>query len=347
MLSSHEMSSLIAETPEASAWIEREKAARSGGQIFDRLRSAVVWVDEPGPNHEAIGGNDPTKLIAEINEKGQPTFLGHEPGTPTGRVVAAKEFVGPRGVRFVAAVVGCYGNEQRLQFSHLGVDPAAPVPPPSALPGLPGDPWLDVQVDPREVNSRWLDALLADPPYRVKRGRLSHNAEDPVQELIRIGFPFMVLVWNPLVKKIAEEAGKDLYAAAHRWLRQLWDKLQELRKPVAVLEAVQDDCEVFFIFRGKDVKRNYAAHSLLSGAAAQAANLIKGIKASGERPTSLVYEFDGEAARWYPSYALLADGRIVKDTPFLIAIEQLPTAISLGLLLEEDEEPTNPDHLLE
>jgi hypothetical protein len=337
------MSNLIAEVPEASAWVEREKAARSDGAIFDCLRSAVVWIDEAGPNHEAIGGNDPTTLIAEINEKGMPTFLGHEPGMPTGRVVAAKEFVGPRGVRFVAAVFGFYGNEQRLQFSYLGVDPAAPVLPPVTLPGLAREPWLDVHTDPREVDSRWLDGLLANPPYGVKRGRLSHNAENPVQELIRIGFPYLVLVWNPLVKKIAEEAGKDLYAAAHRWLRQLWDKLQELRKPIAILEAVQDGCEVSFIIRGRDVKMNYAAHDLLSGAAAQAANLIKGIKTSGERPTSLVYEFDAQAARWYPSYAILADGRIVKDTPFLIAIEQLPTAVSLGLLLDDGEEPTKAD----
>lgn len=338
------MPNLITETPAATAWVEEEKAARSRGNAFERLMGAVVWVDEPGANHEALGGNDPTSLIAEINETGQPIFLGHDPGAPTGRIVAAREFADARGVRFVAAIVGYYGEKQRLRFGDLGVDPSIAVRPPATLPPIPGDPWLDVATDPREVDSKWLDDLLRDPPYRAKKRTLSHNIAEPLNELIRVGFPYVVLVWNPLVKTIGEEAGKDLYAAAHRWLRRLWDNLQRRRNPILVLQSSQDGCEVFFMFRGKDVKRNYAAHDALSAAAAQAAGLIRGIKTSGESPASLIYEFEAEAAQWYPSYATLADGRIVKDTPFLIAIEQLPTAVSLGLLLD-DEEPTKPDLL--
>lgn len=331
------MADLITETPEASAWVRREKAARANQDVFERFAGAVIWLDEPGANHEAIGGTDPAALIAEINQRGQPMFLGHDPGAPVGRVFAAGEFVDPRGVRFVAAVMGYYGEKQRLRFEQFGVDPTLPVDSPSVLSGLPTDPWLDIATDPREVDSQWLKELLEDPPYRVKSRRLSHNAAETVHELIRVGFPYVLLAWNPLAKTIGEEVGKKLCAAAFQWLRKLWTKLQERQDPIVVLESFQDGCEVSFNFRGKDVKRNYAAHDALSAGAAQAARLIRGIKANGRQPTSLVYEFDVDATRWFPAYAILEDGRIVKDRPFLIAVEQLPTTLSLGLSLDDDK----------
>lgn len=297
------MKSLIEETPEAAAWVEQEQATRAAEVVFERFLPAVIWIDESGPNHEAIGGNNPTALIENINNEGQPTFLRHDPGSPLGRVVAARDFVAPDGVRFVAALLGFYGDRQRVRFGDLGVDSALPVSPPSTLPDLPGDPWFVVQTDPREVDSRWLDDLLEDPPFRVKRQRASHNAADVLSELIRVGMPYMLVVWNPFVTTIAKKAAEDVYAATHRWLRKLWDKLQECKNPIVSLQSFQDDCEVSFLFRGKDVKVLCAAHDTLAAGAAQAASLIRGIHARGERVDSLVYEFDQESSRWFPSYA--------------------------------------------
>jgi hypothetical protein len=45
----------------------------------------------------------------------------------------------------------------------------------------------------------------------------------------------------------------------------------------------------------------------------------------------LVYEFDREAVRWIPSYAILNDHRLISDSVVLTAIEHLPPGLSLGL----------------
>ena len=76
------------------------------------------------------------------------------------------------------------------------------------------------------------------------------------------------------------------------------------------------------------MKQNYDAHDALPIAAAQAAKLIADMKSKRAAPTSLVYEF--EQSRWFPSYAILNGGRIVSDRNLLIAIEQLPTGLSIG-----------------
>ena len=99
----------------------------------------------------------------------------------------------------------------------------------------------------------------------------------------------------------------------------------------------QDGCEVSFLFRGKDVKQNYDAHDALPIAAAQAAKLITGMKSNCVAPpVSLVYEFEPQNSRWFPSYATLDNGQLVSDRNILIAIEQLPTNLSLGIELRND-----------
>lgn len=138
----------------------------------------------------------------------------------------------------------------------------------------------------------------------------------------------MARVWNPFVKTIASEAGKDVYAAIRKWLRNVWDRLAERRNPIVAVQSSQDGCEVFFLFRGKDVKRHYDAHDALPVAAAQAATLIAGMKSQEIAPVSLVYEF--EDARWFPSYAILVGGQLVSDRNLFIAVEQLPNGLSIG-----------------
>lgn len=45
----------------------------------------------------------------------------------------------------------------------------------------------------------------------------------------------------------------------------------------------------------------------------------------------MVYEFDKEATLWAPSFVLLNDDSIITDNLALIAIENLPNGLSLGL----------------
>jgi hypothetical protein len=186
------------------------------------------------------------------------------------------------------------------------------------------------------VDAKWLDDVLRDAPLRVERIEVSHNAAAPHAEVIRIGLAYLVVVWNPFVTTIAKEAGKGAYAAIHGWLRSLWDRLVELRNPVIVLEFHIDDCQVLFLFRGKDVKQNYEAHDALPIAATRAAKLVANMKTKSVAPASLVYEFEAQLVRWFPSYATLYDGQLVSDRNILIAIEQLPIGLSLGLVRGKD-----------
>jgi hypothetical protein len=328
---------LIAETPEAIAWIDRVKAVYSGNQVFGKTASAVIWADTTGPDGEQLVPiEDPRALVVDINTNGYPLLKGHDPGFPVGKVLTAEVFTSSDGATFIAAIVGYYAGGAHLSFRNLGFDPAAAVSLPSSLPAL-SDAWINFATDPREINSAWLEDVLHTAPLRVERTELSHNAADALQELIRLGLPYIVLVWNPFTKTIATEAGKDAYAAIHHWLRTLFEKLAELKNPVLVIQSFQDDCEVSFLFRGKDVERNYAAHEARPIAAVHAAELVAKMKNVGFAPKLIVYEFHPQGHKWFPSYAELHDGRFVTDNNILIAIEQLPSQVSLGITLGRAE----------
>jgi len=116
------MSDLITETPEACSWIAREKARRIGDSAFGSFQAGVIWVDEPCPDGEIIGGTDPSTMIDQINNEGWPLYRGHDPGFPSGRSIAAKLFVSPSGRKFVVAILGFYVDKLRRSFDDLGVD---------------------------------------------------------------------------------------------------------------------------------------------------------------------------------------------------------------------------------
>jgi hypothetical protein len=322
------MRNLIDDTPEALAWADREIAKHTEGQVFGRLARGLIWTNGPGSDGEPVDIGDPSEYVAEINAIGLPTFRNHDPGFPVGRVIAAELFTSPAGVIFAAVIFGIYEDQQRVSFASLELDPAPAASSPAIVEGLSDRYWLDFATDPREVDAKWADEVVRDAPLRVKRTDLSHNAAEAQGELIRVGLAYVVLVWNPFVTAIATEAGKDAYAGIRHWLQRLWNKLSELRNPVVDVQSYLDGCRVSFLFRGIDVKRHYAAHEALPIAAVQAEKLIAGLKRKRAVPVSLVYEF--EEPRWFPSYALLADGRIVSDRALLIATEQLPTGLSIG-----------------
>ena len=272
------------------------------------------------------------KRIADLEAKHPFILLHyHDPGRPIGQVLESANFESEGGEKFIAAALGYYAGGEVLGFRGLGLDTKALVPPPERLPVLPNGIWIQFATDPREVDAEWLDQVTSDAPLWVERTELSHNAADSAQELIRVGLVYLAVVWSPFITSIASEAGKDTYAAIHGWVRKLLARLADRRNPILDIHTHQDGCQVSFLFRGKDVGQHYAAHDALPNAAAQAAQLVAKLKAREMAGRQLIYEFDKEALIWFPSYAVLKDNRIITDNGELIAIEQLPTGLSLGL----------------
>ena len=335
MENERDLPSLINETPDASLWVEQTLPLR---KTLGRLAAAVVWTDTFLQDGQPIGGNDPAALIEEINEQGLPLLRGHDPGLPLGRVVDARVFTSPGGIRFVAAIVAYYQQEQLATFASFGADPLSSVVVPTRL-GVPSGARIILAVDPRDVPEQWLNNVAQDAPLSVQHVPSSYNDAETLKELIRIGLPYAALFWNPFSKTIAEQAGKDVYAALHGWLQNVWNRLKELRDPIVDVQANHNGCAVSFLLRGRDIKKHYAAHAAMPEAAAQAAKLIDTFALQSAKLSTLFYEF--EDGRWFPSYAILADGRMVTDRSILIAYEQLPRYLSLGLFLKEqnDEEP--------
>jgi hypothetical protein len=334
IVASENMSFLIDETPAASAWVESCLASLSENNL-GRLASAVIWTDSHLVDGKPIGGADPSLLVNEINEQGLPLLRGHDPGLPVGRFMTAQAFTSPNGTQFVAAIAAYYEPRHLLSFASLGVDPFPSATSPSTLGSIAGY-RIAFGTDPREVETQWLDEALEGAPLFVKRTELSHNAAESVKELIRVALPYAILLWNPLVTTVANEAGKDIYAAAKQWLHKLWNKLKDLRDPIVDIQAPYQGCTVSFLIRGRNVEQHYAAHAALAGAAAQAVKLIDSFGQQSPKFITLTYEY--QESRWFPSYAIMADGRIVSDRSVLIAYEQLPKHLSLGLAMQDDKD---------
>ncbi|CAM4068192.1 hypothetical protein [Pseudomonas wadenswilerensis] len=328
------MSDLVDQNPAACEWLESTIRRHSQG-IYGHLVSAVVWTDAKNIHGELLVPADPHVLVDKLKSNSFILLQSHDPGKPIGQVLEGAYFESTDGHQFVVAVLGYYAGGDVLSFKGLGIDTRAVPPSPSKLPPLSDDCWMELATDPREVDEGWLDLITREAPLRIERTELSHNAESSAQELIRLGLVYLTLVWNPFVTSIASEAGKGAYTAIHAWLRKLFEELADRRNPVLDIHTHQDGCQVSFLIRGKDIKKHYVAHEGLSGAAAQAAKLIAQLKVRGTPAKQLVYEFDREALRWYPSFAVLGDKRIITDNLALIAIEQLPSGLSLGFSREK------------
>jgi hypothetical protein len=317
-------------TPAARNWVD-DAILRHSKSLFGKLVPAVIWSDERGDAGELLVPIDPIKLVAEINKNPYILLHNHDPGRPKGQILESANFESEDGIKFIAAILGYYAGGEVLSFQNLHLDTKALTPSPKRLPVLPDGCWIELATDPREVDKAWFDLVTNGAPLQIKRTELSHNAADSVQALIRIGLPYLVVIWNPFITSIASEAGKDTYAAIHKWLRKLFSKSTDLRNPIFDIHTYQDDCQVSFLLRGNNVGQNYVAHDALPSAAAQAAQLVAKLKVLKMTAQRLIYEFDKEALKWFPSYAILNDNRILTDSCELIAIEQLPTGLSLGL----------------
>ena len=318
------------DTPAAHEWLDGAIRRYSNG-IFGKVSPAVIWSDVRGEDGQLVVPVDPLILVDRINSTPYALLHNHDPGRPKGQILESAKFETDDGREFVVAVLGYYAGGDVLDFRKVGVNTEEVVPPPVRLPVLPDSVWIDFATDPREVDEEWLMRATSDAPLRVARVQLSHNAAESIHELIRIGVPYVLLVWNPFVTAIATEVGKGVFAAFQAWVRKLLDRLAERRNPILSIQSHYDDCDVSFLLRGKDVGHHYTAHDAMSDAAAQAARLVAQLKARGTAARQLVYEFDKEAGKWYPSYAVLTDDRIITDNVELIAIENLPKNLSIGM----------------
>ncbi|WP_416740189.1 hypothetical protein ACM1ZW_03975 [Pseudomonas sp. NFX71] len=324
------MFDLVDKTPGAREWLDNAIRRHANG-IYGHIVSAVVWTDARNIQGHLLVPADPQTLVDKINNHSFILLQNHDPGKPIGQVLESASFETADGHQFVTAVLGYYSGGDVISFQEIGIDAQESTPSPAHLPCLSEDCWIQLATDPREVDDYWLNQVTTHAPLKIERIELSHNAESAAQELIRLGLVYLAVVWNPFVTSIASEAGKGTYTAIHAWLRKLIECLAERRNPVLDIHTHQDGCQVSFLIRGKDVKKHYAAHDSLSAAAAQAATLVAKLKARGAPARQLVYEFDKELLLWHPSFAVLDDKRIVTDNLALIAIEQLPAGLSLGL----------------
>ncbi len=282
------MPDLVESSPRATAWMTENLAARENGNVFGRLASSVIWSDATDSNGSLLVPIDPAQLAAEINASPFPLLLGHDPGRPLGKVLAAEVFESPTGEVFVAAVLGLYERIPMLGFHDLGFDTAGDSPSPESLPALPANLRLEIAADPREVDEELLAELTRETPVPIDFQKRSHNAAEAAQTFVAISVLFMALVWNPFVTTLASEASKDAYAALKNWLKKVTARLSERRNPVIEVQSHHGGCCISFMFRGQEVARHYKAHEALHAAAARAAHLLFQMKASSLNPVRLV-----------------------------------------------------------
>lgn len=324
------MSNLIDSTPAALAWVQDALEANKDS-VYGELLPAVLWAEQRDEAGNMIVPVDPDFLVSKINSFPFIVLHNHDPGKPVGQVLRSAKFQSDDGLSFVVGVLGYYSAESSITFDDLSLDIDAPVSPPRSLPALPDGIYIQIGVDPRDVEREWVDLVSTGCPVEVEYVELSHNSAEAAQELITIALPFLILVWNPFVTTIASEAGKDTYHGIRVWLSRLFERLGDRKNPVVDIQSFQDGCEVSFIIRRARVESHYKAHEQMADAAVRAARLISNLNRRGMPPRKLVYEFDRDGSVWYPSYAILKNSAIISRPSTLIAIEQLPKGLSLGL----------------
>ncbi|WP_225043082.1 hypothetical protein [Xanthomonas campestris] len=323
------MSHLLTETPEARLWAQ-EATARHEGGIYGLIAAGVIWTDARAADGSLLVEASPDSLLRALALKPLQLLHNHDPGRPIGHVLEAAAFQAEQGQRFIAAILGYYTRDQAATFADLQLDqfPADHI---CESTELDANTRIVIAWDPRGLPDGWVEDAVLDAPFPVEETQLSLNASESVQELVRIGIGF-ALVWNPLVKGFATEAGKAAYSSFNNWLKGLIARASKRKAPLVCIDSNHQDCNVSFLIRGNDISVNYAAHEALSQAATEGANLISALARRGTPASKLVYEFDAKALRWFPSYAVLDGGRIITSTPMLIATaSDLPTGLSLGM----------------
>lgn len=322
------MSELL-RTPAANYWIESAIKRHEGG-IFGTCKPAVIWTDDEDDNGKLILQIDPLSLVQSINASSQILLNNHDPGRPLGQVIESAQFADDTGRVFVAAILGFYAGGDSRDFASLGIDVDVVIARPGKLPALQEDVRIQLGIDPRDVETSWSDSVMKDSPLPIERVELSLNTAKTAHELIIITIPYIFAVWNPFIKAIATEAGKATYLALDKWFRKLLTKLDERKNPLLEIQSFHNDCVMSFVLRGSDAKIIFPAREALPAAAEQAVHLARNLSERGMIAKKISYEFHKELLKWYPSYAILHDNRIITSSTALIATENLPTGLSIG-----------------
>lgn len=317
--------------PDAVRWLN-DAHKRHSSEIYGKIKPAVIWTNALDEEGHLIVPVDPYELSQMINNDPFIILHNHDPGNPKGQVLESAVFDDGSGVVFVAAIMGFYAGGNTLEFRTMDLNLDDIYQSPRELPDMTEETWIELAYDPRDVSPQWIEHISKNAPLKIKTNESSYNDAQTTQELISIGISYLAIVWNPFVTAVASEAGKKTYTALHNWILKLFNELSERKNPIINLVSHQNGCQVSFILRGKDVKQHYAAHKMLSSAGVQAAELIRKLKNQDKVPTQLTYEWDKESQLWYPTYAVLTDKSIIVDRGTLIAIEQLPEGLSLGLI---------------
>ncbi len=334
------MSSLLNESDEAQSWT-KDAIKRHENGIHGRVIAGVAWTDARAEDGSLLVEGDPNVMLKNLQNGQIPLMNGHDPGRPVGNVLDAALFQTTRGERFIAVVLGIYGSRTGLTFADLGLNDLVTADR-IVLPEPDPDTPIEISYDPREVSEEWVAEIEAISPLVVVRTPLSHNSVESIVELLRIGLPYALLVWNPVANAFGAEVGKALYASVHAWLKRAIETTTVRKAPLLSLEGHQGGCHVMFLIRGNDVALNHAAHAGLSQAAVQAAHIVDVLAARGIPAHKLVYEMDSEQLKWFPSYAVLDQGRLITSTAALIAAgTELPAGLSLGFLRSDmgDSQP--------
>ena len=332
------MPNLMNEHDQARKWAELIVEKKRGKGIFGTFRTGVAWTEEGNPLDGQNIDLDPLILVSQINKYEQPLLLDHDPGKPKGKVIAAELFQTADGRKFLGVVLGLYDGAQFPGFADFPFDLSADPGAPNELPELSTGDWIEIAADTRDVDAAWISEAAEGAPLPFKSRPLSHNAAGAAAELIRVTLPYLALVWNPFVTKIASKAGEDAYEAMRKWMDRLIRRMAERKNPIMVLQAPLDDCDVSFIVRGSNVDTLRAAAGSLEAAASHAHHLIQVLRQQNAPLRTLFYEFEIEHKRWSPSYGELQDGRLITDNRALILAEKLPQGLSLGLggFVDED-----------
>jgi len=324
------MPDLLNDTHEAQRWA-KEAIERQESGLYAQIVSGVVWTDAGSEDGSLLVEANPQSILSTLRQQRLPLLLNHDPGRPMGQVLEAEYFEAPDGQAFVVAIIGYYSREQVLTFADLGLE-GITAPPIGELPEPRGDMWIEIACDPREISEEWLDGVAASSPMPIVRTPLSHNSSEAVQELIRIRIAFVLLVGIPAAKAVGTELGKDIYTSVSNWLKNLIASTGKHQALLICIECNLQGCQISFLIRGNDVATNYAAHDGIPQAAAQAAKLVSLLAQRGMPASRLVYEFDTDSLRWYPSYATLDNNRLIASSPMLIAMAaDTPAGLSLGL----------------
>jgi len=105
------MGSLIDETPQADVWLDSMRKALSPKSPYGRIVDAVLWTSTLTDQGVPLVEVEPNELVEEINSKGIPLLLNHDPGAPRGMVLLQVSSQALPGLHLLLACSVCMSRQ--------------------------------------------------------------------------------------------------------------------------------------------------------------------------------------------------------------------------------------------